>query len=185
MKKALLIIILISSFSNTHAQGNTTTTPENPLDMSLQLKNIENYGVPTIASVDAMKIEAETLYNNQQYKEAIVAFRLFIENANWLANILSQCVEPYYSASYDDRNNISYSILKSYVPYENAANKYKEERNIAYLMIGQCYKEIGDIPNAVAYLYQALDLLSVDQEIYWYKAARLLSELVGFDPNYL
>ena len=52
-------------------------------------------------------------------------------------------------------------------------------------MIGQCYKEIGDIPNAVAYLYQALDLLSVDQEIYWYKAARLLSELVGFDPNYL
>lgn len=183
MKKALLIIILISSFCNTHAQGNTTTTPENPLDMSLQLKNIENYGVPTIASVDAMKIEAETLYNNQQYKEAIVAFRLFIENANWLANILSQCVEPYYSASYDDRKNISYTTLKEYIPYENKANELKEQRNVAYVRIGLCYKNMGNNSQAVTYLHKGLDLLAIDQRVEWNEAASALAEIVGFNKQ--
>ena len=47
-------------------------------------------------------------------------------------------------------------------------------------MIGVCYKNLGDNSKAVAYLHKALDLLSVDEELYWNIAAKNLSEIVGF-----
>ena len=151
-----------------------------PLDLSVQLEQIENNGVPTVSIVNDMKVKAENLYKAGNYAEAAVAYEDFAKKVNWLANLLSQCVEPYYSASYDDKKNISYTEIKNYIPYETKANECKRDRNVAYVMIGVCYKNLGDNSKAVAYLHKALDLLSVDEELYWNIAAKNLSEIVGF-----
>ena len=123
------------------------------------------------------------LYTNQMWEDAAVAYEEFAQKANWLANLISQCVEPYYSASYDDRKNISYTTLKEYIPYENKANELKEQRNVAYVRIGLCYKNMGNNSQAVTYLHKGLDLLAIDQRVEWNEAASALAEIVGFNKQ--
>lgn len=154
-----------------------------PLDISTQLEKIDAYGVPTIALVNEMKAKADTLYNQNNWKDAAIAYEEYAKKANWLANLLSQCVEPYYSASYDDKKNISYSRIQNFIPYESQANKLKDERNVAYVKIGLCYKQLGDISKAVAFLHKGLDLLDVNQSVYWTMAAKAMAEIVGFEPQ--
>ena len=82
-----------------------TTEPEeakkvsDPLDISKEVAQIEMYGVPTFEAVNEMKEKAEALYVAESWEEAAAAYEQYAKHANWLANIVSQCVEPYYSAS--------------------------------------------------------------------------------------
>lgn len=92
-------------------------------------------------------------------------------------------MEPYYSASYDDKKNVSYGSLKKYIPYETASNNYKKLRNQAYVRIGLCYKNLGQVDKAVAYLYKGLDLVDVKSTTDWSLAVDALSELIGYVPE--
>ncbi len=153
------------------------------LDISKETEQITKYGVPTIEAVDVIGKKAETLFTAQSWKEAIPALEDYAKNANWIANLIAQCVEPYYSASYKDKEKISYSSIKEFIPYENKANQYKKERNRAYVKIGLCYKNLGDIKKATIYLTKSLDILSVDDTEYWNLAKNALSEIIKFTPN--
>lgn len=154
-----------------------------PLDLSRELEKIAEYGVPTVQLVNQIKAKADNLYQSQSWTEAIVAYDEYAKKANWLANLLSQCVEPYYSASYDDKKNVSYAAIKKYIPYENASNNYKELRNQAYVRIGLCYKNLGNNEKAVAYLYKGLDLVDLKATVDWAEAVAALTEIVGFTPE--
>ena len=186
MKKVLFIssLILILVSSQLKAQDTQKTAKElDPLDISTQLEQIEKYGVPTIATVEEMKNNADNLYKSELWEDAITAYILYAQNVNWLANLLSQCIEPYYSASYDDRKNMSYSRLEKFIPFEDKANECKSNRNFAYVRIGLCYKNMGDVKNAVAYLHKALKLIDVKEVGYWNLAKDALAELIQFYPK--
>lgn len=181
MKKLAILLSMLFIALTASAQTETAVkTNDDPLDLSSQLEKVEKHGVPTVAMVQEMKEKAEMLYTNQMWEDAAVAYEEFAQKANWLANLISQCVEPYYSASYDDRKNISYTALKEYIPYENKANELKEQRNVAYVRIGLCYKNMGNNSQAVTYLHKGLDLLDIDQKVEWNEAASALAEIVGF-----
>ena len=180
MKNLCMFISMLFIALNAFAQTETVTKADDPLDLSSQLEIVEKHGVPTVSMVQEMKEKAEMLYTNQMWEEAAAAYEEFAQKANWLANIISQCVEPYYSASYDDKKNISYTALKDFIPYENKANALKEERNVAYVRIGLCYKNMGNNSQAVIYLHKALELLGMDQRIEWNEAANAMAEIVGF-----
>lgn len=154
-----------------------------PLDISQEVAQIELYGVPTVEAVKEMKGKADALYSSGTWEEAALAYEQYAKHANWLANIISQCVEPYYSASYDDRKNSVFYVSSNYGSYEKAANNLKKERNEAYVKIGLCYKQLGQVDKAITYLYKGLDLLSVSEKDMWKEAANAVSELVGFDPK--
>lgn len=163
--------------------GVTRAQEKDPMDVSSEMEKIEKYGVPTVDAVSELKHRADSLYNAKDWEKAAIALDDYAKNANWLANLLSQCVEPYYSASYDDKKSISYFSLKPFVPFEDKANSLKEGRNEAYVKIGICQKELGNTKKAVAYLYKGLDLLSVDQRAYWEIAKNAIAEIVGFNPE--
>ena len=156
---------------------------KDPMDVSVEMEKIEKYGVPTVDAVLKLKLQADSLYNAKDWENASVALDDYARNANWLANLLSQCVEPYYSASYDDKKTTSYSTIKPFIPFENQANSLKEGRNEAYVKMGICQKELGNTKKAVAYLYKGLELLSVDQIKYWQIAKDAMAEIVGFNPE--
>lgn len=153
---------------------------DDPMDISRQLELIEKYGVPTIASVDEMKKKADALYEAKSWKEAVTAYEAYSKNVNWLANLLSQCVEPYYSASYDEKNRFSIFKIKSTIQFEKKANECKVNRNIAYVKMGLCYKNLGDVKNAVVYLHKGLDLISIDETEYWTLARNAMAEIIQF-----
>jgi tetratricopeptide (TPR) repeat protein len=180
MKKLFAFVVALIVTFGAFAQTEADKKDNDPLDITLELKKIDEYGVPTIKIVDEMRTKAETLYSSKSWSEAIVAYDEFAKQANWLANLLSQCVEPYYSASYNDKDKVSFSTLKKYIPYESKSNEYKKLRDQAYVRIGLCYKNLGDVEKAVAYLYKGLDLVNVDSESDWSEAATALSELIGF-----
>lgn len=180
MRKVLSLPVAITITVCAFAQTENSKMVNDPLDISRELEKIAEYGVPTVQLVKQMKDKADNLYQSQSWSDAIVAYEEYAKKANWLANILSQCVEPYYSASYDDKKNISYMVIKQYIPYETASNNYKGLRNQAYVRIGLCYKHLGNNDKAVAYLYKGLDLVSMDAQNDWSEAVAALSEIVGF-----
>ncbi|HPL94979.1 MAG TPA: hypothetical protein PLK02_07755 [Paludibacteraceae bacterium] len=182
MKRILFIAILLLSTLNLYSQTAETKSIVIPdaLDISMQKEQIEKYGVPTLSAVEEMKKNADLLYYANSWEQAAVAYEDYAQKVNWLANLLSQCGEPYYSASYDDRKSTSISTLNKIIPIERKANECKKNRNRAYVRIGLCYKNLGDIKNAVTYLYKGLDLLDVDDHEYWIIAKDAMAELVGF-----
>lgn len=182
MKKYLFLAILIFACFNLIAQTAETKKEisSDPLDVSIQIEQIEKYGVPTIKTIDEMKSKADSLYDSKSWEQAATAYEVYAKHVNWLANLLSQCVEPYYSASYDDRKATAYTTLKPFIPFESKANECKKNRNEAYVKIGLCYKNLGNIKNAVAYLYKGLDLLSVDEVVYWTLAKDAMAEILEF-----
>ena len=172
-----MLLIGITAMAQTEA---TATKSNDPLDLSSQMEKVEKHGVPTVALVNELKTKAETLYSNQLWEDAAGAYEEYAQKANWLANLISQCVEPYYSASYDDRKNTSYSLIKGFIPYETKANQLKAERNVAYVKVGLCFKNMGETSKAVTYLHKGLELLSIDQISAWTEASNALAEIVGF-----
>ena len=185
MKQNILLAIFIFCSFNLIAQTTETKKQisDDPLDVSIQKEQIEKYGVPTINTVEEMKKKADALYDSQSWEEAAAAYEVYAKHVNWLANLLSQCVEPYYSASYDDRKSTPYSKLKSFIPFESKANECKQNRNEAYVKMGLCYKNMGDIKNAVTYLHKGLDLLDVNDEKYWTLAKDAMAEILEFKPE--
>lgn len=177
----LLTFFLFSSF---YLFSQTTETKKestyDALDVSAQKEQIKKYGVPTLSTVAEMKSKADALYDSKSWEQAASAYEIYAQNVNWLSNLLSQCIEPYYSASYDDKKAISYSTLKTFIPIESKANECKTNRNHAYVRMGLCYKNMGDIKNAVTYLHKGLDLLNVEDMEYWTLAKDAMSEILEF-----
>lgn len=182
-KLTLVIILLFTSLANAQVKAKEETKVPDPLDISKEIEQINKYGTPTISTVDELGKKAEVLYESQSWKEAIVAFEDYAKNANWIANLLSQCVEPYYSASYDDKKRIPYTTIKAFTPFESKSNQYKQSRNRAYVKIGLCYKKLGDTKKATAYLYKGLDLVDMDDVEYWNLAKDALAEIIQFDST--
>lgn len=180
----LLLLLTFSMCSKTKEATETKETKKETIsdifDTSKQEEQIEKYGVPTVEIVDNMEKSAKALYDTKAWEEAAEAYIAYAKNANSLANLLSQCVEPYYSASYDKKKGISYSKIEPFIPFEEKANEYKTKRNRACVKIGLCFKNTGDIERAANYLYKGLDLLDIDDLEYWTMASEALSELVGF-----
>jgi len=106
MKRILFVAILLFSTLNLFSQTTETKNEViiDALDISMQKEQIEKYGVPTLSVVEEMKKKADALYDAQSWEQAAVAYEIYAQNVNWLANLLSQCVEPYYSASYDKKS---------------------------------------------------------------------------------
>lgn len=183
MKKLFIFLFFLLGTITLSAQEKEESSnilADDPLDLSAELKKIEELGVPTLALVDEMKVKADNLFENQQWEEAAAAYEEYAKKANWLANILSTYLEPYYSASYKKRDAISLKRLNQISPFERKANQYKEERNIAYVKMGICKKNLGDTKTAAALLLRALNIIDISQTEYWDMATEALSEIIGY-----
>lgn len=175
MKRRLILLFIFSFILiiNIFSQ-------ENPLDISQAQKEIDEYGVPTISSVDQMGKKCDDYYDKGLWKEAAVAYELYAKNANWIANLISSGLDPYYSASYDDKKKFPYSELSPLVKFETKANYYKNERNKAILRLGICYFKLADNKTALPYILKALDLIPIDNKEHWKEARDILYQIIQY-----
>lgn len=178
MKKILMLAMLVGGVAL--AQAVTPTPPStNPNDISKFKDIAEAKSLPTIQTVAASRQQAEALFNNGKCQEAVPALETWATQANWLSNLIASSLEPYYSASYDDRKKISYNTLDALIPFEKQSNQFKSDRNLATVMRAECLAKLGRNNEAVAVFARALDLISIDEGVLWKRAAQGLNALIG------
>lgn len=165
MKKLTAVICAIAFSSSAFAEEAKKSS--DPFDLSGQQKQIEELGLPTKSSVDALEAEARDLFTQGKCAEAIPTLNLYAKRSNHLANLITSGLEPYYSASYDDRKGFRVSSMPGIVDYERQANDYKRKRNIAFAMQGECLLKTGKHEEAVPVLVKALDLIDIDNTEWW------------------
>ena len=146
MKRILALLLCLMLALPIAAFAESADSADSEFDLSADQEKIAELGVPTVSAVAELKSNADTLWKNGDYEAAARAYAEYAKQANWLANIISGGLEPFYSASYDDRKNwypdqLSFSDLSS---AESKANSYKAERNRAMLYEGLCYYNLGD-----------------------------------------
>ncbi|WP_119395045.1 hypothetical protein [Salinibius halmophilus] len=156
----------------------TFSIAEDPFNLSSLQEDADELGIVTQPAVDALEESARQLFANEQCKEAIPVLEDYSKKANYLANIITSTLEPYYGASYDDRKEFPLNKLRALIPYESLANDYKRKRNIAFAMRGECLMKLGDNEQAVPVLMKALDLMSIDEEEWWTRTNTNLLSIV-------
>ena len=62
-------VFLAITLNAQEQEDKTNLLANDPLDLSVELKKIEELGVPTISLVDDMKVKADNLFENQQWEE--------------------------------------------------------------------------------------------------------------------
>ena len=170
-----LMLPMMTAFAESDVEA------DSEFDFSEEQKKVEDLGIPTVNSVAELKAKADELWQSKNYEEAAPAYAAYAKQANWLANIISGGLEPYYGASYDDRKDWSPKELKlkDLIRAESTSNDYKSERNRAMLYEGLCYYNLGDYEQALPLLIKALDLIEIEDETNWKLGMDALYSIVG------
>ena len=169
----LFVVALLVSSSWGVAQGQEL----DPFDVSAATATIEEIGVPTVSYVSALEEEARRLFANGSCSPgAIEALVVFAKHANWLSNLISIGLEPFYDAPADDRR--AFEGLNELVSLERLGNEYRMKRNIAMVMQAECYDASGDIARAVALYHRALELIDIDNVEWWMRARTGLYRII-------
>lgn len=175
MTKSILISFLLASM---FANAEDKAIPEDPFDLTVSTKNVKEFGVITKAQVDQLETTAKKLFTAGDCGNAIKALEEYAKKANWLANMISANLDPYYTASYDDRKSYNFEKLKPLIPLETMANEYKAKRNRAFAMQGECYLKLGDKEAALPLLLKALDLLEIEDDEWWTRSRNNLLSII-------
>lgn len=175
MTKSILILFLLASMFTI---AEDKAIQEDPFDLTVSTKNVKEFGVITKAQVDQLETNAKKLFTAGDCSNAIKALEEYAKKANWLANMISANLAPYYTASYDDRKSYNFEKLKPLIPLETMANEYKAKRNRAFAMQGECYLKLGDKEAALPLLLKALDLLEIEDDEWWTRSRNNLLSII-------
>ncbi|WP_113907496.1 hypothetical protein [Aliidiomarina celeris] len=177
MKIITTFLLLTFSISALSQDGEI----DDPFDVSERQSEIEELGVVKQPAVDALEERSRELFNSGDCVAAVPVLDEYARKSNALANVIAQTLEPYYSASYDDRQDFPTSRLQPLIPLESLANSYKQKRNIAYAMQGECLLKLGREEEALPILSRALDLIDIDNETWWVRTRNNLLQVVGVE----
>lgn len=180
MRRIIFATFIALLCSNIVLAQDQQTASEDPFDLTEINDKIEELGIPTNESVSQLEKSALEFFESNNCEEALPALESFSKNANWLSNIISSGLEPYYGASYDSREDFPYRKLRPLIPIEERANELRQKRNESFVMQAECHATIGNEKEAVAIYIKALDLISLENEEWWERARTGLFEIVGF-----
>lgn len=164
MKRTILAVLLIS---NVCLAADSDKQAIDPFDVSANSTKVKELGVVTKPEVDKLEATAKELFTAGNCKDALPILEQYAKKSNFLANLISANLDPYYGASYDSKKAYSFEKLKPLIPLESLANDYKQKRNRAIAMQGECLLKTGNKADAIPVLLKALDLLDLDDEEWW------------------
>lgn len=184
MKKTItLATILFLASASLLAQEAPKAADNILLNLDTERAYVEAYGVPTVASVEALSKEADSLFAEGDWEKAIDRYQSLAQQSNWLANLLTQCLNPYYNASYDDKKRTPLNTLNKLSVYEKSSNEYKMLRDRSFLRIALCYKQMNKKEECIMYLYKTLDKMSMKESADWQTAMQTMCEITGYVPE--
>ena len=164
MKKTILAVLLVSNFCIAAEDDKQAI---DPFDISANSIKVKELGVVTKPEVDKLEGTAKELFTANNCKDALPILEQYAKKSNFLANLISANLDPYYGASYDKKKTYSYEKLKPLIPLETLANDYKQKRNRAIAMQGECLLKLGEKAEAIPVLLKALDLLDLNDDEWW------------------
>ena len=151
-----------------------------PFDTS-ELKNkVDGAGLATVVQVSELESKAKVLFNVQRNRAAAEALSLFSTQANALANIIVTGIQPYYNAAHADQQKCS--NIAELANFEAMANQYRLKRNRARVMQAECLIAIGEEMPALQLLMETINLIPIDDKIWWDRARKALYDLAGVAP---
>lgn len=171
--------IIVTAAVVSGARG--AASPQDPLDVSSYARQVAELGIPTLASVQQASAEAQGLVEQGQYEKAVDALERWARSANGLSNLIAQGLEPFDSASYEDRKAFPYARLDTRVRYERLVNDLRRQRNHALVLRAEAWVRLGRTDEAVSAYLRALDLLEIDDWEWWTRARKGLYALLGVD----
>ena len=156
------------------------TAQEDPFDLTATQKQVDELGIPTASKVETLGQEATTLFEAEKCEEALPELAAYARQANFLANIISAGIEPYYDASYDDKKTLGgiYASVLNLASFEKMSNDYKKKRNQAMVMQGVCLQKLGREKEAISHLMKALNLIDLNSLTVWRQAKDALYAIV-------
>ena len=183
MRKRLIVLLMMMCMAvipmGVLAEENGSKV-ENDMDISDIKKMIEENGVPTIVLINELKQEADDLYEGEKYLEASEAYHTAAKEAQVLANIMGQCYIPHNNGS---QLSIPEGIQEAVSGMLEEAVKLIRIRNTCIVYEGICYSRMGDNTEAMSILYDALDLISNEEQSTWELAVNEIIALIQYDPS--
>lgn len=180
MKKIMSMLLLVCLLTTS-----VVALGEDEFDVSADTSKVEELGIPTPSSVNTLRADADNLWRTEDYEKAAPAYALYAKNANWLANLISAGLDPFYDGTKDEKSTLyrdKEAFYKKLVSGEKKSNSYKTERNRAMAYEALCYYKLGDYTTAVPLLTKALDLIEIDQVEYWELCMDALYDIIGYKP---
>lgn len=171
-------VLLLLLINNVVVLGQQKKTSD-PFDLSASEKLTKELGVPSVEDIAKLETKVKSLLDADDCGAAIPVLDEYARKANWLANLISAGIQPYYGASYDEQKH--FADVYKLASLEQKANEYKAKRNHAMVMQGECFAKLGNKPKATALLVQALDLIDIKDRDWWQKARTSLYSLIGLD----
>ena len=150
------------------------------LDITNEKKDVEEIGIPTPSLVKELETDANELFEAKKYKEAAEAYAELASKSNYLANLISQGLEPFYNKRYSDDDYDS-SYVFALAKYERQSNDYKSLRNTAFVKQALCYYYLEDYISALPLLDKALDLIDVKDTDNWTLAREALYDIIDVE----
>ncbi len=176
----LMHSVSICAFAEGSDKEEEAVSVSDELDISNEQKDVEEIGIPTPELVEELETNANQLFKDKKYTEAAEAFSELASKSNYLANLISQGLEPFYSKSYSDDDYDS-SYVYSLAKYERQSNDYKELRNSAFVKEALCYYYLEEYVSALPLLSKALDLIDVKDTENWDLAREALYDIINVD----
>lgn len=159
-------------------QGLAQEQTEDPESLGRFQELVDEASFPTVESVARLHEQAEAAFESGDCEDAIPILEDWASAANWLANLISQGIDP----GYRNIRNLSLDQLKALTPREGQANSFKRERNHAMVMRAECLQAVGRDPEAVATFARVLELIDSDDMAWWTRAANGVYSYIGVDP---
>jgi tetratricopeptide (TPR) repeat protein len=183
LKRLFLVTLVLASclaFAQETETGSTDDFIEDPTDISAYLERFSE-GVPIAADVQQVKQQATAAFEEGNCEEAIPLLEAMAKQSNIMANILRQTLEPFYSGRYDDRENFNVTSVNELIANETSSNSYVQDRNSAWVMLGECELQAGNRDRALGFFSEALDYISLQpgELDNWKRAAQGVMEIVG------
>jgi hypothetical protein len=176
MNKFFFSFIAILVFHSPVFAQQTTPNPSpagatpvaDPSDPKTYLGNIQQYGVPTVEAVSALRIKATDLFEKGDCNAAVPALIAYRTSTNWIANLISAGLEPFYDASFEKRKQFRH--VGDLVQFEEKSNFYKSERDRTGVLIAECYVKLNQIQEAAAMYLAVLNSINIDDWEWWSRA---------------
>jgi tetratricopeptide (TPR) repeat protein len=182
LKTCLLCAAVVVALATT-APAALAQEPADPTDLGTYQRLVDEGLFPTVENVATAKRAAEAAVVAGNCSDAIPLLDAYIRMANWHSNLLFQGLRPFYSASNSAQTEFFRSQSQSerdrLIRHEQLVNDYRQDRNHAYVLKAECLVELDRPSEALATYAQALDLIGVEDGLWWNRAAQGLYTLLG------
>jgi len=164
---------------------------ENVIDLTNIEQEINTHGVPTLELVNKIGIEANKLYLDEKWSEAVKAYELYSKYCNLLKNLFYEVVGPYLESDIEARMLDLYypDLTKEFNDLKNKYYYYMSSQIMASHRQGMCYFNMGNYNESLPLIIRSLETNKLNKNIsttgyeIWEEAKSALYSMIKYNKQ--